>query len=300
MDQENQQRPVLIVGSGPTGLTAAMELSRQGVRVRIIDKATGPSTTSKALAVQARTLELLRPRGIGDEMVRLGQKAVGTAIYGRGRKLATVELNRIPSRFNHILLLPQSETERLLAERVRAQGLEIERAVELLSFSQDHEGVRAVLKDRDGREETIEAAYLISAEGAHSSVRHALGLPFEGRAMPQRYLLADLYIEGNIPEDQLSVFLAQDGFIAVFPMAGHRFRFMATDPEPPVADDDVPTLATLQGIWTTSRRCRPSSTTRSGVPGSGSTAATCPPCGSGACSSVGTPRTCTVPPAGRA
>jgi 2-polyprenyl-6-methoxyphenol hydroxylase-like FAD-dependent oxidoreductase len=249
MNLESQERPVLIVGAGPTGLTAAMELARLGVRVRVVDKAGEPSTTSKALAIQARTLELLRPRGVGDEMLRRGQKASGTAIYGRGRKLATVELDRAPGRFNHILLLPQAETEELLTEQVRAHGVEVERGVELLSFSQDAHGVRAVLKDGAGGEETVEAAYLISAEGAHSSVRHALGLSFEGRALAQRYLLADLYIDGDIREDQLSVFLAKDGFVAVFPMAGRRFRVMATDPETSAAEDEVPALATLQAIW---------------------------------------------------
>jgi 2-polyprenyl-6-methoxyphenol hydroxylase-like FAD-dependent oxidoreductase len=181
-------------------------------------------------------------------MVRRGQRASGTAIYGRGRKLATVELDRIPGRFNHILLLPQSETEELLARQIRAQGVDIERGVELLSFEQNAHGVRAVLKDRDGGHETVHAAYLIGADGAHSGVRHALDLPFKGRALAQRYLLADLHIDGDVPEDQLSIFLARDGFVAVFPMTGRRFRFMATDPGPG-ADDDVPEMAALQDIW---------------------------------------------------
>ncbi|MFG1646201.1 FAD-dependent oxidoreductase [Amycolatopsis sp. NPDC049252] len=244
----DQERPVLVVGAGPTGLTAAMELARLGVRVRIVDQAPAPSTTSKALAIQARTLELLRPRGVGDEMLRRGQRASGTAIYGRGRKLATVELDRVPGRFNHILLLPQSETEELLARQVQAYGVDVERGVELLSFDHDAHGVRAVLKDRDGGHETVHAAYLIGADGAHSGVRHGLGLPFKGRALAQRYLLADLHIDGDVPADELSIFLARDGFVAVFPMAGGRFRFIATDPGPG-ADDDVPDLAALQDIW---------------------------------------------------
>jgi 2-polyprenyl-6-methoxyphenol hydroxylase-like FAD-dependent oxidoreductase len=245
----DQERPVLVVGAGPTGLTAAMELARLGVPVRIVDRAPAPSTTSKALAVQARTLELLRPRGVGEEMLRRGQRATGTAIYGRGRKLATVELDRIPGRYNHILLLPQAETEELLAARVRAHGVDVERGVELLSFDHDAHGVRAVLKDGDGGHETVHAAYLIGADGAHSGVRHALGLPFKGRALAQRYLLADLYLDGDVPEDQLSIFLARNGYVAVFPMTGRRFRFMATDPVSGAADDDVPELAALQDIW---------------------------------------------------
>jgi 2-polyprenyl-6-methoxyphenol hydroxylase-like FAD-dependent oxidoreductase len=251
MEPASDTRPVLVVGAGPTGLTAAMELSRLGVAVRIIDRALEPSVTSKALAVQARTVELLQPRGVGEEMVRRGTRCVATSLYGRGRKLATVELQRIPGRFNAILLLPQSETEQVLCEQLHRQGVEIERGVELLSFTQNESeldsGVRAVLKNGDG-EEILDASYLISAEGAHSSVRHSLGLPFEGRSLAQRYLLADLHLDGDIPEDELSIFLAADGFAAVFPMSGHRFRFMATDPAAQASDRDAPTLQDMQGV----------------------------------------------------
>ncbi|MCX2730796.1 FAD-dependent monooxygenase [Saccharopolyspora sp. NFXS83] len=240
--------PVLIVGAGPTGLTAAVELSRLGVPVRIIDRAAQPATTSRALAVQARTLELLHPRGAGAEMLRLGNKARSTALHARGRKLATVELHRMPSRFNHVLLLPQSETERLLRELLHRQGVRVERGVELLSCEQSDGGVRAVLRKPGGAAETVRAGQLIAADGAHSGVRHALGLPFDGASLPQRYLLSDLHVDGDLPSDQLSVFLAADGFVAVFPLSGGRFRLMATDPRPHAADRATPGLAELQGI----------------------------------------------------
>ncbi|MGZ8802933.1 MAG: FAD-dependent oxidoreductase, partial [Mycobacterium sp.] len=102
--------PVLIVGAGPTGLTAALELSRLGVAVRIVDRAEQPSSESRALAVQARTLELLRVRGVGDLMLGLGNRAHSAALYAEGRKLAPIELHRMPSDFNFILMLAQSET----------------------------------------------------------------------------------------------------------------------------------------------------------------------------------------------
>lgn len=233
MDQARNARPVLIVGAGPTGLTAAVELSRLGIDVRIVDRAAEPSSTSKALAVQARTIELLQPRGVGAAMLAQGTKAKGASLYGRGKLLATVHFDRMPSRVNGVLLLPQSATERLLHEQLQRQGIEVERGVELISFTQ-HEsgpdaGVRAVLKHPDGGEEVLDAAYLISAEGAHSSVRHELGLSFDGTAIPQRYLLADLHLDGAMPGDELSIFLASDGFLAVFPLAERRFRLMATD-----------------------------------------------------------------------
>jgi 2-polyprenyl-6-methoxyphenol hydroxylase-like FAD-dependent oxidoreductase len=143
--------PVLIVGAGPTGLTAALELSRLGVGVRIIDRAPERSLTSRALGIQPRTVELLRVRGVGDEMLRLGNPARVTALYSEGVKLAAIELHRMPSEFNYVLLLAQSETERLLTEALNRQGVKIERGVELIGLTQQRDGVSAVLRSRRWR-----------------------------------------------------------------------------------------------------------------------------------------------------
>jgi 2-polyprenyl-6-methoxyphenol hydroxylase-like FAD-dependent oxidoreductase len=233
-------------------MVAALELSRLGVDVRIVDKAVEPSTTSRALALQARTLELLQLRAVGERIMRQGQLANSTAIYGRGRKLATIELRRMPSRFNHIVTLAQSETERLLREQLELRGIKIERGLELISFTQNSsgaaDGVSALVESADGRREVLEASYLIGADGAHSEVRHTLGLPFAGKSLPQQYVLGDLRIAGDIPDDQLSIFVARRGFVAVFPMVGGRFRLMATDLEAPAENSAAPALATLQEI----------------------------------------------------
>ncbi|MFR9731977.1 FAD-dependent monooxygenase [Saccharopolyspora sp. MS10] len=249
MTQAEPAPPVLVVGAGPTGLTAAIELARLDVPVRIIDRAAEPATTSRALAVQARTLELLHPRGVAAEMLRLGNRATATTLYGRGKRLASVELHRIPSRYNHVLLLEQSETERLLRERLLRHGVRVERGVELVSCDEDTaEDVRVVLAGPGGEVEPVRAAQLIAADGAHSSVRRALGLSFDGASLPQRYLLADLEIDGEVPRDQLSVFLAADGFVAAFPLPGGRFRCMAVDPRPEGEGRPAPELGDLQAI----------------------------------------------------
>jgi 2-polyprenyl-6-methoxyphenol hydroxylase-like FAD-dependent oxidoreductase len=241
-------RPVLIVGAGPTGMTAAMELARCGVPIRIVDKLLAPSTTTRALAVQARTLELFEQRGLSQEMLRIGNKATTTTIYGSGQCLGKVHLEEIESRHNYILLLSQSETERILREQLDRQGVSIERGVEMIACTQLSSGMQAVLRNQEGELEELEAAYLFSAEGAHSTARHILGLPFEGKSRDQSYALADLHLDGDLPDDELSIFLGEQGFLAVFPMGDRHFRFIATDPENHPQTDREPTLTELQQL----------------------------------------------------
>jgi len=113
---------VLIVGAGPTGLTAALELSRLGIPVRIIDKQSAPPTTSRAVGVQARTLELLELRGLADEMVRLGNPGLAASFYGRGKRVFRLDFTRIDSRYHYLLFISQAETERILRTAVEKQG----------------------------------------------------------------------------------------------------------------------------------------------------------------------------------
>jgi 2-polyprenyl-6-methoxyphenol hydroxylase-like FAD-dependent oxidoreductase len=245
----SHQVPVLIVGAGPTGLTAALELSRLGIGVRIVDRAPERSLTSRALGIQARTVELLRVRGVGDEMLQLGNRARATTLYSRGEKLAAIELHRMPSQFNYVLLLAQSDTERLVTEQLSRQGIKVERGVQLIKLTGRRDGVSAVLRSGDGAEEALDASYLIAADGSHSMIRKTLGLPFTGKSLTQNYVLGDLHLAGDIPEDQLSIFMARNGFLAVFPMGDGRFRFMATDPDGITGETGDPTLEDIQRLY---------------------------------------------------
>ena len=240
---------VLVVGGGPTGLTAAIELSRLGVDVRIVDRSPERSLTSRALGIQARTVELLRVRGVGEDLVRAGNRAHRTALYAGGDKVAAIELHRMSSEFNYVLLLAQSETERLLTEQLNRQGVKVDRGVEMVSLSEHPGGVRVQLRSATGEEEQAEATYLIAADGSHSAVRKSLGLPFEGTSLTQNYVLGDLHLAGAVPEDQLSIFLARNGFLAVFPMGDGRFRFMATDPDQITGDTPEPAPDDIQRLY---------------------------------------------------
>ena len=247
-DSKEVPIPVLIVGAGPTGLTAALELSRLGVAVRIVDRAAAASPESRALAVQARTLELLRVRGVGEEMLPLGNRARAAALYANRRRLAPIELHRMPSDFNYILMLAQSETERLLAESMARQGVKVERGVEVTAVRELADCAEVRLRRSDGSEESVRACYVIAADGPHSTLRKALGLPFPGRTLPHHYVLADLHIDGDMVEDQVSIFLAAKGFIALFPMGNGRFRLMATDPAR-VSGAGEPTVEHIQWLY---------------------------------------------------
>lgn len=241
--------PVLIVGAGPTGLTAALELTRLGVAVRIVDRAAEPSPESRALAVQARTLELLRVRGVGDEMVSLGNRAHSAALHAGGGKIARIELSRMPSEFNYILMLAQSETERILTEQLSRQGVKVERGVEVTAVNSHRDHADVTVRSGSGTADTLRAHYVIAADGPHSTLRKATGLGFPGRTLPHAYVLADLHIDGDIAEDQVSIFLAANGFVAVFPMGDGRFRLMATDPDGVVDGNGDPTVAAIQKLF---------------------------------------------------
>ena len=238
---------VLIVGAGPTGLTAALELSRLGIPVRIIDKQAAPPTTSRAVGVQARTLELLELRGLADEMVRLGNPGLAASFYGGGKRVFRLDFTRIDSRSHFLLFISQAETERILRTAVEKHGVRIERGVELVGLaqdvlSQDPNPVRVVLRHADGRLEQAQAPWLISAEGAHSTVRATLDLPFEGKTRDEHYALGDLHIDGELAETDLHIFSSAHGFLGLFPMGNRRFRLMASNPLSRPSKDAAPTL----------------------------------------------------------
>ncbi len=215
--------PVLIAGAGPTGLVLALWLTKLGVAVRIIDKTAEPGTTSRAVAVQARTLELYRQVGLAEAVVEAGVKVAGVNLWARGAKAAHVPLRNLGeglSPFPYALTYPQDAHERLLVERLDALGVKVERRTELVRFEQRPESVRAVLKRPDGSEEVCEAAYLAGCDGARSTVREALGTGFPGGTYSGLFYVADVDAAGPTADGEIHVDFEEADFLAVFPLKG--------------------------------------------------------------------------------
>jgi 2-polyprenyl-6-methoxyphenol hydroxylase-like FAD-dependent oxidoreductase len=240
---------VLISGAGPTGLTAALELRRFGIPVRLIDAMDGPSPTSRAIGIQARTLEELELRGLSEEFIRLGKAAKGATVFGGGKQLFRADFTQIESRYNFLLFLPQSDTERILRDALAKEGTKVEFGMKMIAFAQDAEGVTATLEHMDRRLEEVSAKYLISAEGAHSIIRTSLDLPFKGTALDQYFALGDLHADGDLPDSDLYIFSSEKGFMGLFPMGGSHFRLIAGYPHGDLPEGKGPTLTELQAIY---------------------------------------------------
>jgi 2-polyprenyl-6-methoxyphenol hydroxylase-like FAD-dependent oxidoreductase len=237
---------VLVIGAGPVGLTMASELARRGVSVRIIDKSHAPSQLSKALAVHARTLEVFEQMGAVDAFLTRGFRVSGmTAWLGPGNRTAEVNLANLDSPYPFVLDIPQSVTEEILIHHLKTFAVEVERQVELLSLAGKDDGVTAVLRHSDGREEIVHTGWVVGCDGAHSTVRHQLGVSFEGTPYPDLFALADVKIHWSLPQDRIQMFLTTDELVAAFPYGEGRYRLM-TSIHPTNGDEKPPLAPTLE------------------------------------------------------
>jgi 2-polyprenyl-6-methoxyphenol hydroxylase-like FAD-dependent oxidoreductase len=211
---------VLVAGAGPTGLVLALWLARKGIPVRLIDKNTGPGLASRAMGVQARTLELYHQLGFADQVVAQGIKVDTVHLREEGRRVATVQLGDIGrglSPFPFVLSFPQDDHERLLHEQLRQAGVAAEWETQLAAFQDLGDRVSATLRT-PGSEETIDCAYLCGCDGAHSTVRQSLGLGFPGGTYDQQFYVADVLASGELANGGLSLCLGAQAFLGVFPI----------------------------------------------------------------------------------
>jgi 2-polyprenyl-6-methoxyphenol hydroxylase-like FAD-dependent oxidoreductase len=223
---------VLIVGAGPTGLVLALWLSQLGVKVRIIDKAAEPGTTSRALAVHARILEFYDQIGLAHEIVGRALKMEAVNLWVGGKQKGRVvfgDMGKGISPFPYALIFPQDEHERLLMERLTALGVSVERPVELVGLEDKGAQVLACLRRADGSEEVIEAAFVAGCDGTRSRVREALKVGFPGGTYSHVFYVADVEASGAAMNGELNVGLDEAEFLAIFPLKGAgRARFIGT------------------------------------------------------------------------
>ena len=234
---------VLIVGAGPTGLMLANQLRRRGVRIQIVDRNPGPSLQTRALGVQARTLEIYSRLGIVERALELGTRATGASMWVGGRRAARVPLGDIGrdlSPYPFLLILGQDDNERLLGNALRDLGTDVQWNTELVDLVQSAAQVSATLKRADGSTLAVEAGWVAGCDGAHSTVRSLSEIPFVGAPYEHVFFVADTRATGPMFPGELNVYLWRRGFHLFFPMRGSdHWRVVGIVPPELRAQDEL-------------------------------------------------------------
>jgi 2-polyprenyl-6-methoxyphenol hydroxylase-like FAD-dependent oxidoreductase len=225
---------VVVVGAGPTGLLLAGDLARAGVSCAVLERRDGDSNLTRAFAVHARTLEQLDARGVADELVATGTPETKLRFLGG----AELSLPRLPSRFPYVLVTPQYETERVLADRARSLGADIRYGDEVTGLARFADGVEVIVRSGGQPEHLVRARYVVGTDGMHSTVRLAIGMPFPGKAVVQSVMLADVRLT-QTPPDTLTLNSTGRAFALIAPFGDGWYRVIAwdRDNQPP---EDVP------------------------------------------------------------
>lgn len=235
---------VLIVGAGPVGLFLANECARRGLRWRLIEKRAAQSEHSKALAIFPRTLEIFDMAGLAGPFLEVANRVTAVTIESHGRRLATMRFTPHETPYSFVAMVPQDVTEQLLCKALRARGGEAGYRTAFVSLEQQEQCV-LVRVDHAGSPQTIRASFVVGCDGAHSLVRHALDVGFEGGEYAALFLLADVTTNDALPAAEMQLCPNESGPAAVFPMSATRRRIVGTLDE---AIGEAPTLELVQRV----------------------------------------------------
>ena len=218
---------VLIVGAGPTGIALAIALKQAGIDHLLIDKLEEGQNTSRAAVIHAHTLEMLEELGVSGELSARGLKLANFVIRDGDRPLVELRFDQLPTEYRYLLMIPQNETESILANRLTALGGSIHRGFTATSAEQDAAGARVTVQSPDG-EMTVKARYVIGGDGMHSMVRKAAEIEFEGGAYGESFVLADVRMQWSLGAAEVSLFFSPAGVVVVAPLPDGSFRIVAT------------------------------------------------------------------------
>ena len=235
---------VLIVGAGPVGLFLANECARRGIRWRLIEQHASQSEHSKALAIFPRTLEILDMAGIAERFLQVANRVTTVAVETHGHRLAAMHFEPPGTPYPFVAMVPQDVTEQLLCEALRARGGHVDYLSSFVS-AEPQEGCVLVSVDRSGSLETVRASFVIGCDGAHSAVRHAVDVGFEGGEYAELFLLADVSTNDARPATEMQLCPSEHGPVAIFPMSATRRRVVGTIGE---AIGEAPTLELVRSI----------------------------------------------------
>jgi 2-polyprenyl-6-methoxyphenol hydroxylase-like FAD-dependent oxidoreductase len=240
--------PIVVVGAGPAGALLGIELARRGADVRIIEKAPAPSMESRAGGVQSRTLELFDRLGIVDELLSIGNRVLAINYYSEFRRIMRIEHRHLDGPYPFMLHVPQYETQRVLDGCLERLGVPVERGVELVDLSHDHNGVKLIASRGNAGRQELSASYVVGCDGAHSTVRHQLQMPFEGSPYEWDWLGADVEVDWEYPESEVNIFISSSGVLACLPYGGGRWRLVTPKVENGPDDNRPPDLDLIRSI----------------------------------------------------
>jgi 2-polyprenyl-6-methoxyphenol hydroxylase-like FAD-dependent oxidoreductase len=244
-----QQAEVIVVGAGPTGLALACILRQAGVEALVLDQAAEGANTSRAAVVHARTLEVLDELDVTRRLVAEGCVVPVFTVRDRARVLARIQFGTLPTAYPYTLMLPQSRTEAILNERLAELGGHVQRPYTSTEVTTAHDGATLAVAGPDGQRQTVQARYVVGADGMHSSIREAAGITFTGGRYAQSFVLADVRMDWPLSPQEVQLFFSPAGLVVVAPLPGGHHRVVATVDSAPehITEPDVQTLLDQRG-----------------------------------------------------